>query len=90
MNRHAQSIADLLPHGRGQPGISTRGDHSLRAAAPLLHEAELVKHSTNDAIAQLGNPARQVVERESEGQEARVFHFQPVVEDREAERRAAL
>ena len=56
------------------------------ATSPLFHQRELVEHAADDSIAQLRYSMGQVDQRESEGQQARILHLQPVIEDRDANR----
>ena len=79
--RHAEARADFLQRGALKPGFAARRGHALDAAAPLLDQAERVEDAADHAVAQLGNPARQVVDRQAEGQETRVLDLEPVVED---------
>ena len=55
--------------------------HALDAATPLLDQAERVKDPTDDAVAQLGDPARQILDGQSERQQPGVLDFQAIIAD---------
>ena len=83
-------VRELLEHRRREPGLAAGGGHALDAAAPLLDQAERVEDAADHPVAQLRDAARKVLDREAEGQQSRVLDLEAVVEDREAQRRAAL
>ncbi len=89
-DRDPEARGDLLEHRRREPGLAAGGGHALDAAAPLLDQAERVEDAADHAVAQLRDAARKVLDREAEGQESRVLDLEAVVEDRKAERSAAL
>ena len=89
-DRDPEACRQFFEDRRREPGLAAGGGHALDAAAPLLDQAERVEDAADHPVAQLRDAARQILEREAEGQEARVLDLEAVVEDREAQRRAAL
>ena len=89
-DRDPEARGELLEDRRREPGVAAGGGHALDAAAPLLDQAEGVEDAADHPIAQLRHAVRKILEREAEGQEPRVLDLEAVVEDREAQRRAAL
>ncbi len=87
---NAEADPDFLEHRSQEPSVPTGSDHSLHAAAPLLHQAKLVKHPSDHPIAKLGNAERQVGDREAKEEESRILNLQPVIEQGDADRGAAL
>jgi hypothetical protein len=81
---------DQLEDRRREPRRAAGARHALHAAAPRLDQSERVEHPADDPIAKLRDPARQVHDGESEGQEPGVLDLQAVVEDGDAQRGATL
>ena len=82
--KHVQILVKPVRHGRAIQR------NPLDAAAPLLDQAEGVEDPADHAIAQLRDAVRQVLHREAEGQEPRVFDLKAVVKYRDAEGSTAL
>lgn len=88
--RDTEAQRDLLEPRRGQSQLAAGGSHALHSAPPLFDQTERVKHSADDPVAKPRNPAGQVFNCEAEREKARVLDFEPVLEDRQADRRTAL
>ena len=89
-NGDAKTVGDLLEDRRRHAGVSADSRHPLDAAAPLLDQPQRLEYSPDDAVAQLGHAMGQILHGEPEGQQAGIFDFQPVVEDRQPDRCAPL
>ena len=62
----------------------------MDSAPPLLDEAEGVEDAPDHPVAELGDAVREVVDREAEGEEARVLDLEAIVEDGDTERSGSV
>ena len=70
---------DLLKLRSVQSTIMAGGGHSLDTTAPMLDQSQFLKNSTDDAVAEFGDAFLDVFNRETEGEQARVFNLQAIV-----------
>jgi len=82
--------SDFFKLGSVQTTRMASGGHSLDPAAPLLDQSQFLKHPADDAIAEFGDAFLDVLNGEAEGQQARVFDFQPIVKQGHADGSAVL
>lgn len=81
----AEAAADFLQFRLGQPGGAARGGHALDATAPLLDESQFVKDAADNAVAELGDAASDVLHGQSGWQVAGIFDLDAVTEDGETD-----
>ena len=87
---HAEPRRDLLEPGGGETGVAAGGSHALYTAPPLFYEAQGMEDAPEHSVAELGDAAFEVVDRDPKRQEPGIFDFEAVVEDRDPYGRPAL
>ncbi len=57
----------------------TCGSHSLDTTPPVFNQPQFLKYPTEDAVAEFRNALLDVFDGQSEGEQAGVLYFKPVV-----------
>ena len=71
--------ADLFKPRSVQSTIVASGGHSLDATAPVFDQAQLLKYSTEDPVAEFGNTFLDILNREPKREQTRVVNLQTIV-----------
>jgi hypothetical protein len=66
------------------------GEDAADTVSQLLYEFELSEHARNDWIADFGDALFHILDRHAGQKDPRIFDFDTIIEERDANRRALI